>query len=659
MKKALFITGTGTQVGKTVVSALLCSSLKQKGFNVGYFKPIACGEEKDYQTIRELAQIDQIAQPSYDFKKPLAPWRAAQLESQEIVIDKIIQDWKKLEEGYWIIEGVGGLEVPINQNETVMDLIRALEAPIILVSSTELGTINHTLLSLKNLKHYDLRGLIFVGRDSYDSIESIKNFTTSPILAKVDWIESFLPYDFSMRARKIFLNPENLFDEEVIFNDDPFLSYKKNWYQKNIILNSGTTKTLFRASDHLSDLDKKYIWHPFTQHGSASCFPQVVSASGSKIKLADGRELIDAISSWWVTLHGHGEPHISAAISDQVDHLEQVIFAGFTHEPAARLVQLLSIPLFPLSKFFFSDNGSTSVEVALKMSVQYFYNQGEKRDRFLSLYSGYHGDTLGAMAVSSPQKFQKPFSSLLPKVDFVNPDDVESLENLITQNSYAALIVEPLIQGAGGMKLYSVDFLQKAKRLCEQTGTLFIVDEIFTGFFRTGKMFAYHHAGIRPDIVTLSKGLTGGFLPLGLTVTSENIFEKFLSKDFEKAFLHGHSFTANPIACRAAVASYELLVRSKTLSQIEMISEITKKRIENLKGHSKILNPRYLGTIGAFDLKEGEGYFSRKITEKISKEALKRGVFLRPLGNVIYTVPPYCIKEQDLNYIYDVIEEIL
>jgi adenosylmethionine-8-amino-7-oxononanoate aminotransferase len=416
--------------------------------------------------------------------------------------------------------------------------------------------------------------------------------------------------------------------------------------------------------ENILEKDRKWIWHPYSQHGLNREILPVISARGAYLKLADGREILDGISSWWVNILGHSHPEIAAAIFAQASSLEHVIFSGFTHYPAValaeQLVQHPALAVAGLSKVFYSDNGSTAVEVALKMAYQFHVNRGEPRSHFLALKNSYHGDTLGAMAVGEPEGFHEIFRKLMPPVDFILPEDLAELEHLLraNPNRYAAFIFEPLLQGAGGMRMYSPEFLKNAVDLCQKYGVLTIADEVFTGFYRTGKCFAFEHCGIRPDMICLSKGITGGFLPLAVTLVQERIFEGFLSESLATAFLHGHSYTANPIACAAALASWKVLHEPETQRKIAEICEITEERILKLRSMRGAKNARCLGTVGAVELADGYTYFSEK-AGSLMAAALNKGVLLRPLGSVVYTVPPYCCTATEIHQIYDAVEDLI
>lgn len=420
---------------------------------------------------------------------------------------------------------------------------------------------------------------------------------------------------------------------------------------------------------NLAELDKKNIWHPFTALEGAPEPLFVESAHGVYLHLKDGRKVIDAVSSWWVNIHGHSNRVISRAIADQAEKLEHVIFAGFTHEPAIRLSEnLLSILPKNQSKIFFSDDGSTAVEVGLKMAMQFWFNQGIKnKTKIIALEGAYHGDTFGSMSVGERSAFTAAFTPYLFEVDFIdfptatNQEEViRDFEKKIKSHDVGVFIYEPLVQGAAGMRMYSVEILDKLISLAQQNHVLCIADEVFTGFGRTGKLFASDHLKNQPDIVAVSKGITGGFLPLGVTSCSPKIIGAFKSPDASKTFFHGHSYTANPIACAAANASFELLIGKECQANIQRISQSHLQFHNKIKNHKEIKESRCLGTILAIELQtqEGTSYFS-EMRKKIYPFFLERNILLRPLGNVIYILPPYLITNDELQVVYDAIEEFL
>ncbi len=418
-----------------------------------------------------------------------------------------------------------------------------------------------------------------------------------------------------------------------------------------------------------SESDNKNIWHPFTPLVDGLEPLLVESANGVYLHLHDGRKIIDAVSSWWVNIHGHSNPIIADAIAEQAKKLEHVIFAGFTHEPAIRLAEnLLTILPSNQTKIFFSDNGSTAVEVALKMAIQYWHNQGIKnKTKIIALDGAYHGDTFGSMSVGERGPFNNAFAPYLFKVaflDFPTEENKEKLfhdfETLVKSNEVGVFIYEPLVQGAAGMRMYSPEILETLLSIAHQYNVICIADEVFTGFGRTGKLFASQHMNSQPDIMAVSKGITGGFLPLGVTSCSEKIVEAFRSAETSKTFFHGHSYTANPLACAAANASFGLLLSSECQKRIQQISESHLEFIAQNKNHTAIKNIRSRGTILAIELqtKNGTSYFNEK-AKQIYPYFLQRNILLRPLGNVFYVLPPYVITDEELNSVYTSIKDFL
>jgi adenosylmethionine-8-amino-7-oxononanoate aminotransferase len=414
--------------------------------------------------------------------------------------------------------------------------------------------------------------------------------------------------------------------------------------------------------------DAKYVWHPFTQIQTEPSPLLISSAKNSTLFTADGKQYLDCNSSWWVNVHGHGNEHIAQAIQTQFAAIDHVIFAGATHEKgielAKRIVEKLNCDL---QKVFFSDNGSTAVEVAIKMCMQFWHNQGIKKSRVLALEGAYHGDTFGAMSVGERDYFNAPFEPFFFNVDFLEFPTEANEKQLLTQaktlfesGEFISLIVEPLIQGSAGMRFYSVSFLEELVKLAKTNNVLVIFDEIMTAFGRTGTLFSFEHTNVRPDIICLSKGLTGGVLPLGLTVATNAIFDAFLSDERAKAFLHGHSFTGNPLACAAACASLDLFEQVATWENIKAIETRNLNFLQKLEKHPVIDNARVYGTILALDLKTDgpSGYFS-KIRDTAYTFFLENGLLLRPLGNVLFINPPYCLTEKEQLYIFGVIEKFL
>lgn len=425
------------------------------------------------------------------------------------------------------------------------------------------------------------------------------------------------------------------------------------------------------------DYKETSVWLPFTQMKTLPELPRVKSAHGIMLELADGRRLMDCISSWWVTLHGHTQPEIAEAICQQARELEHVICAGLIHEPAEKLADRL-VGILPegLNHVFYSDDGSTAVEVGLKMAFQYWKNRGVKsRTRFLAFDGAYHGDTLGAMSVSHRSVFTDAFGEMLFDVDFLpypetftaDPDPAATEAQTLAALSdflekygeqYAALIIEPLIQGAGGMRMCRPEFLAKLRDQLAAYDILTIFDEVMVGFGRTGEFFACLKAGVTPDIICLSKGITGGFLPLAVTVCTDTVYDAFYADDSYKTLYHGHSYTANPMGCAAGLASLDLLEsRQESFRGIEAWH---RQGMEMLEDHPMLEKKRICGTISAMNIKDDKeaGYLSR-VGPVIKKRFIEAGFLLRPLGNVLYILPPYCITKSQLDSVYACIRDVL
>ena len=414
----------------------------------------------------------------------------------------------------------------------------------------------------------------------------------------------------------------------------------------------------------------QHLWHPFTQPGRGPAPLPVKRGQGVWLELEDGRKLIDGISSWWVTLHGHSEPSIAAAIARQAETLEQVIFANFRHQPASQLSERVCALWPGLERMFFSDNGSTAVEVALKMALQHSWRLGGQRRQVIAFDGAYHGDTFGAMAVGERGLFSAPFEPLLFEVarcpwpatwwgdDGCEQKESNALVHLeqLLETPTAAVILEPLLQGAGGMSMVRPEFLVAVQQRVRQAGALLIADEVLTGFGRCGELFASLRAGITPDLVALSKGLTGGFLPMGVTLASEELYQQFVGPEPERTFFHGHSFTANPLGCAAALASLELLqARPERYHSIEARHQT---HLERLAALQQVKRPRLLGSIAAFELAGASGYLE-PIGLEVQRHCLAEGLFVRPLGSVVYLMPPLCINDQELERCYSVLSGVL
>lgn len=414
--------------------------------------------------------------------------------------------------------------------------------------------------------------------------------------------------------------------------------------------------------------DNKSVWHPFTQMKLSPFSLPIFKGKGSYLFDEEGNQYIDAISSWWVNCHGHAHPYIAQKVNEQLLELEHVIFAGFTHKPAIMLAEkLIALLKFNYAKVFYSDNGSTAVEVALKMAFQYWHNQEQQKTEIIAFHNSYHGDTFGAMSVSERTFYNQPFKANLFSIrQILTPNDQNfeevktALLQLISTKKIAAFIFEPLIQGAEGMRMYEAKYLDALIAICKKNEVLCIADEVMTGFYRTGKFFATHYLENQPDIVCLSKGITGGTMALGATLCRQFIYDAFYSNDKYKTFFHGHSYTANPIACAAALASLDLFELPEFEHQLNFIVFEQKKFIAQLSKLGKVKNSRNLGTIAAFEVKDEnqDSYFHLQ-RDLIYSYYMKHGIILRPLGNTVYIMPPYCISKEDLQYIHEKTFEML
>lgn len=431
--------------------------------------------------------------------------------------------------------------------------------------------------------------------------------------------------------------------------------------------------------------DAAAVWHPYTQMKTRPDPLAIVRAEGVYLYTEDGRRILDGISSWWVNIHGHSHPRLNQALADQARELEHVIFAGCTHRPAVELAERLLRILPPgLSRVFYSDNGSTAVEVAAKMAAQYWINRGEpRRQRFIALHHAYHGDTVGTMSVSESSIFTRPFSAMLFPVErahgpycFRCPLSLDrrtcgiaclaDLEAALTRldDSAAAVIIEPMLQGAGGMLMWPAEFLAGVRRLCDKFGVLLIADEVLTGFGRTGRMFACEHANVSPDIICLSKALTAGYLPMAVTATTDAVYDAFLGDDHSRTFFHGHSFTANPLACAVALASLDLFAEEKILERINRLEAQLVDGLAPLANLPIVGEVRVLGGVAAVELvrdkttKAGGGYLDT-LGPTMSAAFLARGLLLRPLGTVLYFMPPYVVRDEEVAWVISEITAVL
>jgi len=424
------------------------------------------------------------------------------------------------------------------------------------------------------------------------------------------------------------------------------------------------------SADDVIERDKRFVWHPYTQHSTEAEPTVIARAKGASLFDAEGREILDLISSWWTCTHGHSHPKINAALAAQAEQLEHVMFAGFTHATAVNVAEKLA-GLLPgdLNRVFFSDDGSTSVEVAIKIAYQSWVNRGEtRRSTLVAFDGGYHGDTLGAMSVGRSSQMFGAFKDLLCQVcilpypatfegdDAADERDacaLSAFEALLAdrRDSIAALIIEPLMQGSAGMRFCRPSFLKRLVELAQSAGVIVIFDEVATGFGRTGTLFALEQAGVVPDLVCLSKGLTAGYMPLAATVARDRLFEMFLGPSFDRALPHGHSFTANPLACAVALAALGLYEEEQTMARIAQIHARHRAMLDVLAARPDVTRPRVLGAVLAFEVQEG-GQYQSEASRKLRAWYLAHGFNIRPIGSTVYLMPPYCITDEELSRAY-------
>ncbi len=660
-----FVTGTDTGVGKTVVSAALCRGLALLGRPVRYWKPIQTGvdeEPSDASFVRSFGESHVSVEPSaWVYGAPRAPDQAATLEGREPPEFPALVTWTRdlLQKGVsrdWVIEGAGGLLVPLDDGRnTWRDLLASVPLAPLVVARTTLGTLNHTCLTVEVLENNGTppAAVILCGDEHPDNLASLRRMMPHVCFLSFPRLKSF-------RAGGDLDHVCRTLAEEVLE-----------------CVGRGRF-TVGGSGGDWQELDRRHTWHPFTQHALEKERLPVVAARGCYLHLADGRRLFDGIGSWWTNTLGHGRGEFAEILASQQRRLDHVLFAGMCHEPAARLAAKLADMLGgSLTRVFFSDNGSTSVEVALKMVRQFWVNRGEpQRTRLVAFRGSYHGDTFGAMSVGAESGFFEPFRPMLFGVLWVDVPTVHrsrhcpegeasfdacarKLEDLLegAGDTVAGVIVEPLVQGATGMLVHSEAWLKHVERLCRERALPLIFDEVFTGLGRLGRRFAFERAGVTPDIVCLSKALTGGLLPMGVTVATEAIFEAFLSSRKERALLHGHSYTANPILCRVALEALSILEREELDVRAATMEGQYRRWLNDEAVADVVRNPRCIGSILAFEVRSSEeGYFG-EAGKGIADVALERGLFIRPLGNTVYLAPPLTATESEIGDALSVLKE--
>jgi adenosylmethionine-8-amino-7-oxononanoate aminotransferase len=667
--KGIFITGTDTGVGKTIVTALISHILKSKSIDVGVMKPVETGGRSDSNLIKAISNSDDdidLINPYY-FRLPLSPNIASKFEGVDIDIGIIKERFSEISEKHEIVlvEGIGGLLVPIRDNYYVLDLIRDFDLPIIVVSRASIGTINHTLLTIKYSRIMGIKVLGFIINNCTDGIsertnpEIIERLSNTENLGIIPHIPSISQNGEDLKnvfkSMNIPINLDNILYEERI----PIKELEQN--------------------------DKKYIWHPFTQMKDYLKENPLIIKEGKGAKLRDmyGNEYIDGVSSLWVNTHGHRRKEIDEALIGQIGRISHSTLLGPSNIPAINLAKkLVDITPEGLNKVFYSDNGSTAVEIALKLSFQYWKHKGYNKSLFVCFNNGYHGDTIGAVSVGGIELFHNIYSPLLfNSIKSYYPycyrcsfnkfypgcsmECLDLLDDIVKKNCdrVAALIIEPMIQGAGGMIVAPEGFLKGVRKICSKYNILMIADEVATGFGRTGKMFACEHEGVKPDLMAIAKGITGGYLPLAATLTTDEIYNEFLGEyEDKKTFFHGHTYTGNPLACSAAIANLDIFEKDNFFEELDEKIKYLKKLLEPFNELSHVGEVRQLGFMVGIELVRNkmtkeEYEWKEKIGIRVILKAREKGLIIRPLGNVVVLMPPFIISYKDLKEMIDIVYE--
>jgi adenosylmethionine-8-amino-7-oxononanoate transaminase/dethiobiotin synthase len=662
MKKAIFITATDTGVGKTYTSLILATLLKEAGFDVGIMKPVQCAGNDAHFLKSSLRLKDKLSLINpYYLKYPLAPQVAFSLSGQHFDKEKILKVFEQLKKRHQIllVEGAGGFFVPLSRDYLVSDLIADLDIPVIVVSRPGLGTINHTLLTLKQLQAQASRVLGVIFNQTSLNKMGLAEQTNPSIIEKLGATKILgqIPY-LARLDKKSILKLKNKIDLDAFFTPE-----KKEFCP-------------------WQELDKRYIWHPFTQMKDWLKEEQLVieAAKGSYLKASDGKWYLDGVSSLWVNVHGHRKKEIDHAIKGQLNKVSHSTMLGLSNPVAIELARRL-IKIVPrgLKKVFYSDNGSTSVEIALKMAYQYWQHcASSRKKRFIHLKNSYHGDTIGSVSVGGIDLFHKTYQSLLfESISVAAPfcyrcpqsktypscqlQCLEELEDCLERESgsVAGLIVEPMVQAAAGMIVWPKGVLKRMRQLCSLNNVLLIVDEVATGFGRTGRMFACEHEEVSPDIICLAKGITAGYLPLAATVTTEKIYNAFLGEYGEqKTFFHGHTYTGNALGCAAALANLEIFKKEKTLEKLQPKIKIMRQGLNKFRRLEHVGDIRQKGFMVGIELvkdkpEKGEYPWEDKIGIKVCQRVRRDGIILRPLGNVIVLMPPLSITASELKFLLE------
>ena len=660
---SIFITGTDTRVGKTIATAVLGALLQERGLDVGVMKPVQCAGNDAEFLVNFLNVSDSLTDVNPLFARtPVSPNVAFAREDTKVNVEKIIQSYKRIQAKHDItlVEGAGGLLVPLKKDYLIADLIVDLDLDVVIVARPGLGTINHTLLTIKQCREYGLnvKGVLFCQtQPAKDGISEQTNPKVIEEYGKTKVLGT-IPYFSTVDYENIQVLCKDSIDVSSLLRNNP------------------------APSKSLARWDKEYLWHPFTQMKDwIDDEPLIIDkAKGNYLIDTKNRKYFDGVSSLWVTVHGHRNKMIDEAIKTQLNKLDHSTLLGLSNTPAVELARkLVHITPEGLEKVFYSDNGSTAVEVAIKMAYQYWQNMGKtKKTKLVHLANSYHGDTLGSVSIGGIDVFHKVYKNLIfdtIEVDF--PDCYRApkgkkypeyafeclakFEKFLEKKhqSIAAFVVEPLVQAAAGMIIWPKGILRKMSQLCKKYDVIFIVDEVATGFGRTGKMFACEHENVKPDIMCLAKGITGGYLPLAATLTTKKIYNGFLAeqKDF-KTFFHGHTYTGNPLCCAAALANLQVFENKGVIKKLTPKIKYLEKKL------AMFYNLRHVGHVRSLGFMVGIELVRNKATKKayswketigvrVCKEVRKHGVILRPLGHVIVLMPPLSTTIKEIDKLVD------
>lgn len=681
LAKGLFVTGTDTGVGKTVIAGALAAALKKEGYDVGVMKPAQSGAARrgkelyseDAEFLVDMARSgdpQELYNP-YLLKKPLSPYHAAKAEGIEIDVDSIAESYRELTEKHdiVIVEGAGGLFAPLTEELYMGDLARVLGLPLLVVAHPYLGGLNHTLLTCNGAGRFGLEvtGIVFnqwkKRRYPEPDFEFIERAAGAPVFGLVPYIEK-------MDRAGIAAGFWDGVDVEKLIS----------------ALRTAPRRAAARHKSY-EERDKKFVWHPFTQMKDWMAEPLTVIESGRGVTLKDvkGREYLDGHSSYWCNVHGHCDAELNNAVKKQLDKVAHSTFLGMSNAPAVDLAEkLVEITPEGLDRVFYSDDGSTAVEVALKMSYQYWKHvePDGNRDRFLAVNSAYHGDTIGAVSVGGIDQYHATFKKLLFRTDFVEapycyrcplgktyPDCAIACVELVDEalsahkGRYAAMIIEPLVQCPAGIITAPHGYLRRAREICARHGVLFIADEVAVGFGRTGRMFACEHEEVSPDIMTLSKSISGGLLPFAATLSSEKVFDAFMG-DYEemKTFFHGHTFTANQVGAAASLESVRLMEERRMVENIQLKAADLADSLVRYNDLAHVGDIRQRGLIVGVELVEDKETkkpydWSERMGVRCAAEAKKRGLLVRPLGNVMVLFPAPAASTAQMAQMADILYE--